>query len=50
VLQSGLALFIAGRAVSLGAGIEFAGSVLDSGRAATWLQELRKFAVQPADA
>ena len=39
-LQCGLALYIAGRAVSIGAGIEAARETLDSGRAADWLARL----------
>jgi anthranilate phosphoribosyltransferase len=48
VLQCGLALFIAGRAVSIAAGIETAGSVLDSGQALEWLRQLQRFATQAA--
>jgi len=43
-LQSGLALFIAGRAASAQAGIGLAREALDSGRAEQWLQRLRRFA------
>jgi anthranilate phosphoribosyltransferase len=43
-LQSGLALFIAGRAASPAAGIALAGETLDSGRAAAWLEALQRFA------
>lgn len=50
VLQSGLALFIADRATSIGAGIEFAGAVLDSGRASSWLRNLQAFATHPGNA
>ncbi|MDB6086103.1 MAG: Anthranilate phosphoribosyltransferase, partial [Gammaproteobacteria bacterium] len=46
VLQCGLALFIAGRAASIAAGIEVAGSVLDSGRALQWLRQLERFAAE----
>jgi anthranilate phosphoribosyltransferase len=46
VLQCGLALFIAGRADSIAAGIEVAGSVLDSGRALQWLRQLEQFAAE----
>jgi anthranilate phosphoribosyltransferase len=46
VLQSGLALFIAGRAPSIQAGIDAARAALDSGRAQTWLRRLRQFAVE----
>ena len=42
VLQCGLALFIAGRAASIGAGIETAGAVLDRGQASDWLHRLQK--------
>lgn len=47
VLQCGLALFIAGRAASIAAGIEAAGAVLDSGGASEWLRRLEKFAAEP---
>jgi anthranilate phosphoribosyltransferase len=43
-LQSGLALFIAGRAASPVAGIALAGETIDSGRAQAWLERLRQFA------
>jgi anthranilate phosphoribosyltransferase len=46
VLQAGLALFVAGRVGSVGAGIEAAGSVLDSGRGAHWLRRLEAFAAE----
>jgi anthranilate phosphoribosyltransferase len=46
-LQSGLALFIAGRAASPVAGIALAGETIDSGRAAAWFERLQHFA-QPA--
>jgi anthranilate phosphoribosyltransferase len=46
VLQCGLALFIAGRADSIPAGIEVAGSALDSGRALQWLRQLEQFAAE----
>jgi anthranilate phosphoribosyltransferase len=46
VLQCGLALSIAGRSPSIGAGIDTANSVLDSGRAQHWLQQLEAFAAQ----
>jgi anthranilate phosphoribosyltransferase len=49
-LQSGLALFIAGRAPSPAAGIALAGETIDSGRAAEWLERLQQFARQPATA
>jgi len=45
LLQSGLALFIAGRAATIQAGIDMARSALDSGRADEWLKRLRQFAV-----
>jgi anthranilate phosphoribosyltransferase len=45
-LQSGLALFIAGRAASIHAGIDLARSALDSGRAWQWLERLRQFAAE----
>jgi anthranilate phosphoribosyltransferase len=48
LLQSGLALHIAGRADSPVAGIERAGRVLDSGEALSWLGELQRFASRPA--
>jgi anthranilate phosphoribosyltransferase len=44
VLQSGLALFIAGRAGSPAAGIALAGETIDSGRARAWLERLQQFA------
>jgi anthranilate phosphoribosyltransferase len=50
VLQSGLALFIAGRAASPVAGIALAGETLDSGRAAAWLERLQQFARAPGAA
>lgn len=46
ILQCGLAQVIAGRAGSIAAGIEFAESVLDSGRAWEWLQRLRRYATE----
>jgi anthranilate phosphoribosyltransferase len=46
VLQCGMALFIAGRADSIPAGIEAAGSALDSGRALQWLRQLEQFAAE----
>lgn len=42
-LQSGLALFIAGRAASPVAGIALAGETIDSGRAQAWLERLQQF-------
>lgn len=49
VLQSGLALMIAGRAQSIAEGIALARAVIDSGKALAWLQRLRAFALH-ADA
>lgn len=46
VLQCGLALHIAGRADSIPAGIEIAGSSLDSGRAQRWLRHLENYAAE----
>jgi anthranilate phosphoribosyltransferase len=43
-LQCGLALFIAGRADSIQAGIDLARTAVYSGRAAEWLRILRQFA------
>jgi anthranilate phosphoribosyltransferase len=43
-LQCGLALFIAGRAASVQAGIDSARTAVDSGRAQEWLGRLRQFA------
>jgi anthranilate phosphoribosyltransferase len=48
LLQSGLALYIAGRASSIAAGIERAGAVLDDGGALRWLQQLQQLAVGTA--
>jgi anthranilate phosphoribosyltransferase len=45
-LQSGLALFIAGRAESIPAGIDIARSAIDSGRAQEWLLRLQRFAAE----
>jgi anthranilate phosphoribosyltransferase len=45
-LQSGLALFIAGRAPTILAGIDQARATVDSGRAQEWLQSLRQFALE----
>jgi anthranilate phosphoribosyltransferase len=50
VLQCGLALFIAGRAGSIAAGIEVAARALDSGRALEWLRQLERFAAEPRKA
>jgi anthranilate phosphoribosyltransferase len=44
-LQCGLALFIAGRAASIQAGIDAARAAVDSGRAQQWLGRLRQFAM-----
>jgi anthranilate phosphoribosyltransferase len=46
VLQCGLALFVAGRAASIQAGIHLARSAVNSGRAQRWLQRLRQFAAE----
>jgi len=43
-LQCGLALFIAGRAASIQAGIDLARTTVESGRAGAWLLRLRQFA------
>jgi anthranilate phosphoribosyltransferase len=48
MLQSGLALYIAGRADSIATGIELAGAVLDSGQALRWLTHLEQYAA-PAE-
>ena len=48
-LQCGLALYIAGRAASVGAGVDAARETLDNGRAADWLARLEQFAA-PAGA
>jgi anthranilate phosphoribosyltransferase len=48
VLQCGLALHIAGRSVSVDAGIRTAGEALDSGRARAWLGRLEQFSAQGA--
>ncbi|HEY2686312.1 MAG TPA: anthranilate phosphoribosyltransferase [Steroidobacteraceae bacterium] len=44
LLQAGMALTIAGRALSIGAGIERAREVLSSGVALRWLHRLQQFA------
>jgi anthranilate phosphoribosyltransferase len=44
VLQCGLALYIAGRAASVAAGVDTACESLDSGRAQDWLAKLEQFA------
>jgi anthranilate phosphoribosyltransferase len=46
LLQCGLALFIAGRADSIAAGIETAAAAVDSGRAWEWLRQLQRFAAE----
>jgi anthranilate phosphoribosyltransferase len=46
VLQCGLALFVAGRAASIQAGIDMAQAAVASGRANEWLRRLRQFAVE----
>jgi len=46
VLQCGLALHIAGRAATIAAGIDIAGSVLDSGQALRWLRQLENYAAE----
>src|SRR3984957_16610782 len=46
VLQCGLALFVAGRAASVQAGIDMARAAIESGRANEWLRRLRQFAVE----
>jgi len=46
VLQSGLALHIAGRAPSVRAGLDIAAGVVESGRALHWLLELRALAAR----
>jgi anthranilate phosphoribosyltransferase len=50
LLQCGLALYIAGRAGSIAAGIDAASSVLDSGQALRWLRQLEKFAAESVGA
>jgi anthranilate phosphoribosyltransferase len=44
LLQTGLALYIAGRAANIGGGIDTAREALDSGAARAWLSLLQKFA------
>ncbi len=44
-LQAGLALFIAGRAASIAAAIDFARAAIDNGAAIAWLRRLRQFAM-----
>jgi anthranilate phosphoribosyltransferase len=48
-LQCGLALFIAGRAPSIQAGVDRARMTVDSGRADEWLRQLRQFAADDRD-
>ena len=50
LLQCGLALYIAGRADSIAAGIDAASLVLDSGQALRWLGQLEKFAAESVGA
>lgn len=45
-LQCGLALYVAGRAASIAAGIAMAGHALDDGRAQDWLHRLEAFAAE----
>lgn len=45
-LQSGLALFIAGRAASIQAGIDIARAAIQSGQAQQWLRRLQQFAAE----
>ena len=46
-LQSGIALYIAGRAGSIGDGIDRARRVIDRGQARDWLKRLQRFAATP---
>ena len=46
MLQSGLALHIAGRTSSIAAGIALAGATLDSGQALRWLGQLETYAAE----
>ena len=48
VLQSGLALYIAGRADTIAAGLERAALALDGGEALQWLRRLERFAAESA--
>jgi anthranilate phosphoribosyltransferase len=48
LLQSGMALYIAGRADSIAVGIAAAAAALDSGRAQRWLRGLQQFAAEAA--
>jgi anthranilate phosphoribosyltransferase len=50
LLQTGLALHVAGRSDSIAAGIDAAASALDSGRARRWLERLEQFAAGAAGA
>jgi anthranilate phosphoribosyltransferase len=43
-LQAGIALFVAGRAASVAAGIDAARAAIDGGAANEWLRRLRRFA------
>jgi anthranilate phosphoribosyltransferase len=45
-LQSGLALFVAGRAADIPAGIGIARAAIDSGQARRWLERLQRFAAE----
>jgi anthranilate phosphoribosyltransferase len=47
LLQCGIALAIAGRAVSVAAGIDIARAAIDSGEAHDWLLRLKRFAAEP---
>jgi anthranilate phosphoribosyltransferase len=46
ILQSGLALFVAGRAASIPAGIDQARSTLENGGALRWLRRLESYAAE----
>jgi anthranilate phosphoribosyltransferase len=48
LLQAGMALTIAGRASSIGAGMALARSAIESGRARAWLRGLQQFAANRA--
>jgi anthranilate phosphoribosyltransferase len=48
-LQAGLALHVAGRAESIGAGVSLARAAVASGRAQVWFERLRDFAAAEAD-
>ncbi len=47
LLQAGMALTVAGRSASIGAGVAAARSVLESGQAQRWLASLQRFAATP---